>query len=90
MNSKQLKILKAKAHHLNPVTIVGQKGIGDPIFNEVTRNLNDHELIKVRLQEEDRDTRKSMAQEIAAKCQAELVQIIGKNLVLFKEKQETL
>ena len=88
MNSKQLKQLRSKAHHLNPVTIVGQKGLGEPIFKEVTRNLDDHGLIKVRLQEDDREERKAMADEIANQCQAHIAQMIGKNFVLYKEKED--
>lgn len=82
------KQLKRIAHHLDPVVIIGDKGITDGVHAEVERALNDHELIKVRLGGGDRDERGQMADVLCANSGAEVVQRIGKVVVLYKHNPE--
>ena len=76
--------LRAAAHQLSPVVIIGDKGLTDTVIAEIDRSLTAHELIKVRAGTDDRDARGTWMQSICEKVGAEPVQQIGKVLVLFR------
>lgn len=87
ITSKQRKFLKAKAHNLKPVVMIGNAGLTDNIHTEIDIALEHHELIKVRLTS-DRDSRDEVVQTICSKSNSAEVQIIGHILVLFKKVRE--
>lgn len=74
----QKKALRSIGHHLHPVVQVAEKGLSEGLVKESSRALQDHELIKIRFDIDDRDTRKELMQELATQLDAEIVQIIGK------------
>ena len=80
--------LRAAAHQLSPVVIIGDKGLTDTVIAEIDRSLTAHELIKVRAGTNDRDARGTWMQSICEKVGAEPVQQIGKVLVLFRANPE--
>lgn len=85
LTGKQKRFLRSKAHHVTPVTQVGKGGISDNMIMQINMALEAHELIKVSILqncEEDKDT---VAETLAERSGAELVQLIGKTVVLFKE-----
>jgi RNA-binding protein len=88
MKQSTRKQLKQIAHHLDPVIIVGEQGISEPLIAETQRALHDHELIKVKIQTEDREQRRAMGQSLAEACAADIVQTIGKITVLFRRNPE--
>jgi len=88
LTSKQRKSLKAEAHHLNPVIRVGQNGISEGVILETNIALNTHELIKVQIQQGDRDERSKDANLLAEKTGAALVHQIGKTVILYRPKED--
>lgn len=88
LTSKQRKALKAQAHHLNPVIRVGQNGISEGVVQETGIALNTHELIKVQIQQGDRETRLKSGALLAEKTGAELVHHIGKIIILYRPREE--
>jgi len=76
--------LKARAHHLDPVIMIGDAGLSEAVLREIDRALNSHELIKVRVLGDDREARNAYAAAIGEKLDAATVQAIGKLLVLFR------
>jgi len=84
LTPKFRKTLKAKAHKLNPVVQIGDKGVTAEVIAEIDRALRAHELIKVRAASLDRDAREEAFELIAQKTAAEAVQHIGKVLVLYR------
>ena len=78
------KTLKARAHALDPVVLIGDAGLTPAVMAEVDRALTSHELIKVRVFGDDRDARLAMRDRIALELSAEPIQAIGKLLVLFR------
>jgi RNA-binding protein len=84
MNSKQRSSLRARAHSLEPVVIVGGEGLTTGVITEIERNLLAHELIKVRVADADRETRDAVLGSICERTGAEPVQHIGKILVVFR------
>ena len=84
MDSAERKDLRRIAHHLHPVIIVGDGGVSDAVIAETNRALDDHELIKVKVNAMDRTDRGEMIEALVAACQAEAVQKIGKVVVLYR------
>ena len=87
LSTKEILELKARAHHLNPVVMVGQQGLTEAVIKETDAALSAHELIKVRVAGDDRAERVAVAEALCAATGAFLVQHIGKLLVLWREKQ---
>lgn len=88
LTGKQKRFLRSKAHHLNPIFQVGKGGVNENMINQITDVLEARELIKVSILqncEEDKDT---VAEKFVKGCHAELVQIIGNTIVLYKESKE--
>ncbi len=82
---KEEKIaLRAKAHHLDPVVLLGSNGLTDAVKKEVDRALNIHGLIKVRVPSDDREERVEIYETLAEELGAAKIQLIGKLLVLYR------
>ena len=88
MTPAERKLLKAKAHPLEPVVIVGGKGLTDEVVKEVDRALTAHELIKVRAPAMDRKQREAAFASLCERTGAQGVQSIGKIFVLFRKRNE--
>jgi len=84
----QRRELRAKAHHLHPVVIVGHHGLTPAVLHEIDVNLLAHELIKIRVFSEVREQRESMLERICTALDAASVQQIGKLLVLWRPAPE--
>lgn len=79
----QRKLLKARAHRLDPVLQIGGKGVTPELLAEIARALQAHELIKVRAAAMDRREREAALAEICRHCGAQPVQHVGKVLVIY-------
>lgn len=79
------KQYRAIAHNLNPVIIVGDKGLSDGLLDELNRALDDHELIKVKIASTERDVRAQLIEELCEKSKASLIQTIGKIAILLRK-----
>lgn len=88
MTPKMRQHLKAKAHKLKPVILIGSNGLTDAVQKEIDRALTDHELIKIRLPSMERDDKHAVLAEICSVNHAELVQLIGNIGVLFRANEE--
>ena len=88
LTNAERKELKARAHSLNPVVMVGSAGVTQPVLQEIDRGLTSHELIKVRLAGADRKLREQAAEDIAEALSCAVVQIIGHVLVVFRPLPE--
>ncbi len=87
LTGKQRRALRAKGHHLEPIVIVGQSGVTEGILSALSQALQDHELIKVKVNEGP-ETRHEAAQRMAEGTGAELVQLLGRTVLLFKKREE--
>jgi len=84
LSAAEKKTLRQIAHHLEAVVTVGDQGVSDGVIAETERALHDHELIKVKLAVSDRSARHAMGNGLAESCAAEIVQAIGKVIVLYR------
>lgn len=80
----ELKQLRALAHQLNPVVTVGGQGLSDAVLNELTRALDDHELIKIKLAVGDRETRNEVLAALCEHTGAALIQQIGHTATILR------
>jgi putative YhbY family RNA-binding protein len=82
------RALRARAHPLHPVIMVGEAGLTPAIISEIDRALKSLELIKIRVLGDDRNARAAMIEQICAALDASPVQHIGKILVVFRPRPE--
>jgi RNA-binding protein len=82
LNGAQRRHLRSLAHDLNPVVLVGHRGITDSLIDNVEAALLAHELIRIKIH--DADEIDSCAQLIHDKTQAQLAQKLGKTLLFFR------
>ncbi|GAA0340669.1 ribosome assembly RNA-binding protein YhbY [Morganella psychrotolerans] len=87
LTKKQVQHLKALAHHLNPVVMIGNNGLTEGVLAETEVALTHHELIKVKIAGEDREMKALIADAIVRETRAYNVQIIGKILVLYRPSE---
>jgi RNA-binding protein len=80
--------LRAEAHGLNPVVMIGADGLTPSVLKEIDKSLDAHGLIKVRVFGDDREARVAMYEQICGELGAAPVQHIGKLLVLYRPKKE--
>ena len=83
MNSVDKKKLRAEAHTLKPVVMIGQSGLTAAVLSELEQTLNSHELIKVKIRAE-RDERKVISEKICTDTGAGLIQTIGQIAVIYR------
>lgn len=83
------RILIAKAHELHPFVIMGEQGLTKAILAETERALYDHELIKVRINAEDRLERQTLAKALSEEVKAECLKIIGHIVILYRPSTKT-
>lgn len=88
LNSKQVRFLRSASHALNPVVMIGNNGLSETVLREIDLNLKAHELIKIKVQSDERDLRVQMLQEICEKLGAAPVQHIGKQLVIYRKAEQ--
>lgn len=84
LSAQERRALRAKAHHLDPVVLVGQHGLTPAVMHEIDVALRAHELIKIRVFNDDRGGREKMLAQICDELDAAPVQHLGKLLVVWR------
>lgn len=87
LTNKQKQFLKAKAHELKPVILLGNNGLTEGVIAEIEVALNFHELIKIKVPTEDREEKVLIMDAIIRETKGHKVQVIGKTLVLFRPSE---
>jgi RNA-binding protein len=88
LTAAQRQFLKALAHSVKPVVIIGSGGLTAAVMAETNRALARHELVKVKAASDDRALRAAWIDEIAGTLAAAPVAHIGKILVLFRPAEK--
>jgi len=88
LNNKQIQYLKGLAHSLKPVVLLGNNGLTEAVVAEIDFALNHHELIKIKIPTDDRETKALIVEAICRETKATKVQVIGKTLVIFRQSDE--
>ena len=85
LTQEQKKQYKSIGHHLKPVLTVADNGLTEGDLAELERALGDHELIKIKVNILDRESRLEAIAELCKAGKAELVQVIGKMALLYRK-----
>ena len=86
LTGKQRRTLRALGHHLDPVVQVGKSGVTDAVERKVAAELENHELIKLRVGSECPQTPDEAGGALSAACDAALVQVIGRTALLYRRR----
>ena len=85
LTPEQKKQYKSIGHHLKPVLTVADNGLTEGVLAELERALGDHELIKIKLNILDRDSRLETINGLCKAGKADLVQVIGKMALIYRK-----
>lgn len=85
MNSKQRAYLKSLAMNIVPTIQIGKSGLTPDITKSVEEAYNTKELIKISVLQNCMESPKEMAEMLAERTGSQVVQVIGKKIVLYKE-----
>lgn len=84
LDGKQKRHLRALAHDLSPVVQVGKEGVSPAVVRAIDRALTDHELIKVRLPQVDKDERAALADALRAGTGSHLAGMMGRVAIFYR------
>lgn len=88
LTSSQTRFLRGHAHDLKALLQIGGKGVTPAFLAELEEVLERHELVKIKVAAEDRDTRDTMIDELVNASGSALVQRIGHVAVLYRPSKE--
>ena len=84
LTNNQKKYLRSMANDLKPFVMIGQHGLSESVIAEIDSTMLKHELIKIKLRVEDRDEKQKIIEKILEFSHAEIVQVIGGVLVIYR------
>ena len=88
ITSKQRAALRSQSNGMETIFQIGKGGISDMLVQQVEDALKARQIIKLRVLESAPVFAREAAQELAEKCGAEIVQVIGSRFILFKRNPE--
>lgn len=88
LTGKQKRFLRALGHSLKPVITVGKGEVSEALVRETVEALEAHELVKVKILESCLLGREEVAEELAASCGAEVAQVLGRTVLLYRQAKE--
>lgn len=84
LSAAEKKHFRGIGHHLKPIILVGGNGLSEALLAELDRALEEHELIKVKVHAEDRDSRRAVIDALPAAVGCELVNTIGNIALIYR------
>ena len=84
LTGKQKRFLRGEAHHLNAILQVGKAGVSENLIEQVGLALEAHELVKISILQNCEQDRHEVAEQLASGTGADLVQVLGKTVVLYR------
>ena len=87
LSAKQKRYLRGLGHHIDPVLKTGKEGLSDTMLLEIHEALEKDELIKVKIGKGPLH-RKDAVEILTHKLSGEVVQLLGKNILLFRQKKD--
>ncbi len=88
MTSKQRSYLKGLAMNIDPIVQVGKGGVTPELVTGVSECFNTRELIKLTVLKNCMDDPNMIAQTIAERSGSQVVQVIGRKIVLYKRDKD--
>lgn len=88
LTGKQKRHLRSMGNEMDPILQVGKGGVTETVVIQTNQTLEVRELIKCRALQNSPEDPKAVAAELAEQTGAELVQVIGRNFLLFKQSKD--
>lgn len=88
MTSKQRAYLKGLAMTMDPIINIGKGSVSPEVVNSVMEAIEKRELIKIGVLKNCMDDPREIAQIIAERTHSQVVQVIGKKIVLYKKNKK--
>lgn len=88
LSGKEKRYLRSLANTLEPIVQVGKGGVNESVLFSLNEALEARELIKVKVLKNCLEEVKDVALELAEQSKSELVQVIGRNVVLYRRNAE--
>ena len=88
LSPTERRVLRAAAHHLQPVVAIAGNGLTPAVLKEIDSSLKAHELIKVKLHGIEREDRAQLLDHICTELGCAPVQHIGNIFILWRKKPE--
>lgn len=88
MTSKQRAYLKGLAMNIDPIFQIGKSSLTPEVTEAIREAIDKRELIKISVLKNCMDDPKEIANVLAERTRAQVVQVIGKKIVLYKESKE--
>lgn len=88
MTSKQRSYLKGLAMNIEPVFQIGKSGLTPEVTEAVSEAFNTRELLKLAVLKNCLEDPKEIAQMLGERTHSQVVQVIGKKIVLYKESKD--
>lgn len=84
LRGKQKRFLRSEAHHLQPIFQIGKNGVNEAMLVQIGEALEKRELIKITLLQNTDEVAEEVAEKLEKELACQVVQIIGRVLVVFK------
>lgn len=88
LTGKQKRFLRSEANQLKPIFQVGKSGVNENMINQIEEALEKRELLKVSILQNCLEDKNTVADQLSDAMHAEIVQVIGNNIVLYKESEQ--
>lgn len=88
MTSKERATLKGQANSLEPIFSVGKSSVTPEITQAICEALDARELIKISVLKNCMDDSREIASILAERTKSEVVQVIGKKIILYKKSKK--
>lgn len=88
LTSKRRAYLRKKAHDLDAIVRIGKDGITDNLIQSILDAIQSRELIKVKILQNCEDEKEEIMEELSKCREFQVVGIIGRTIIIFKENKE--
>lgn len=88
LTGKQKRYLRNLAHNIDPIFQIGKAGINDNMISQIDETLENRELIKIHILQNNFDDKNDLAQTLSQATNSEVVQVIGSMIIIYRESQE--
>ncbi|MCG7338570.1 ribosome assembly RNA-binding protein YhbY [Staphylococcus sp. ACRSN] len=88
LTGKQKRFLRSKAHNVDPTFQIGKSGISDNMITQINDTLENRELIKIHVLQNNFEDKNDLAQSLSDATKSDIVQVIGSMIVLYKESKD--
>ena len=88
LSGKDKRYLRSLANNLKATIIIGKDGLNDNVIDSLDKSLKAHELVKISILKSCPVDIKELTLDLLASCKGELVQTLGKTLLIYRPSKE--